>query len=285
MTTPFGELVLLVPASDPAQPEQLAELAASLRAREVAYRVVPLGRDPLRVATREAERGGRLLVHCGGQASLVRWLPLAVSSDLVVGLFPGGSSNDYARTFGLTMPGEAYASLLAGPRVIRADVGVARVGGRETYVFNHAVVGLTAAALGGRTRVGRLASWYAAMLRHKPTRYDVDMTFAEYHAEATQVRIANGQYALDGYYAAPAALPDDGAWDVQVWAGPRTLPFSLQPVMLRGEHLPNEHITQWRQKRVVVEASPPAPVAVDDVVVGTTPASFELLPKALRIKI
>jgi diacylglycerol kinase (ATP) len=285
VTHPLGELVLLVPAEDPAEPEQLAELAAALRARGIAYRTVPLGRDPRRVAEREVAEGGRLLVHCGGQASLVRWLPVAVGSEVVVGLFPGGASNDFARTFGLTMPGEAYAILLEGPRVIRSDVGVARVGGRETYVFNHAVAGLSAAALGGGTRVGRLARWYAAMARHRTTRYDVDMTFAEYHAEATQVRIANGQYALDGLYAAPAALPDDGAWDVQVWAGARTLPFSLQPGMLRGEHLPHPDVTQWRQKRVVVTATPPVPVAVDDVVVGTTPASFELLPKALRIKI
>lgn len=287
MTHPLGELVLLVPSADPAHPEQLAELAAALRARGVAYRTVPLGRHPRRVAEREIARGGRLLVHCGGQASLVRWLPAVVSTEVVVGLFPGGASNDLARTFGLTMPGEAYAILLDGPRVIRSDVGVARLGGRETYVFNHAVVGLTAAALRSRprTRVGRLGAWYAAMARHRETRYDVDMTFAEYHAPATQVRVANGQYALGGLYAAPAALPDDGAWDVQVWAGARTLPFSLQPTMLRGEHLPHPDVTQWRQKRVAIEATPPAPVAVDDVYVGTTPVSFELLPKALRIKI
>ncbi|HEX8003071.1 MAG TPA: hypothetical protein VF519_10300 [Mycobacteriales bacterium] len=285
MTHPLGELVLLVPDEDPAEPEQLAELATALRHKGIAYRTVPLGRDALAGATREVERGGRLLVHCGGQASLVRWLPLAVNTDVVVGLFPGGASNDLARTFGLTMPGEAYAILLEGPRVIRSDVGVARVGGRETYVFNHAVVGLTAAAVGPRSRVGRLAAWYRAMALHRPTRYDVDMTFAEYHAAATQVRLANGQYALDGLYVAPAALPDDGAWDVQVWAGARTLPFALQPKMLRGEHLPHQDVTQWRQKRVTVEATPPAPVAVDDVVVGTTPATFELLPKALRIKI
>jgi diacylglycerol kinase family enzyme len=188
MAHPLGELVLLVPDDDPSKPDQLAELAASLRARGVAYRTVPLGRDPRRVAQREVDAGGRLLVHCGGQASMVRWLPVAVSTEIVVGIFAGGSSNDLARTFGLTMPGEAYAILLDGPRVMRSDVGVARLGGREHYVFNHAVVGLTAAALAARprTRPGRLAAWYRAMATHRRTRYDVDMTFAEYHAEATQ---------------------------------------------------------------------------------------------------
>lgn len=285
MAHPLGELVLLVPDRDPSKPEALALLASSLASRGIAYRTVPLGADPRAAAEREVAGGARLLVHCGGQASLVRWLPLAVNTDVVVGMFPGGVANDLARTFGLDTNGEAAAILLDGPRVLRSDVGVARVGGSETYVFNHAVVGLTAAVRQARTRPGALAAWYRALALHRTTSYDVDMTFAEYHAEATQVRIANGQYALRGLYAAPNALPDDGAWDVQVWAGPRTLPFALQPRMLRGEHLPHEHITQWRQKRVAVEATPPAPVAVDDVVVGTTPATFELLPKAMRVKI
>ena len=278
----LGDPVLLVPRGDPATPEALARLESSLRERGV---------TPRRAAAEDAERvvadGAKFLVHCGGQASLVRWLPLAVNTDLVVGIFPGGARNDFARTFGLDTNGTAASILLTGPRVLRVDVGVARTTGGETYVFNHAVAGLGAEAVRrmGRGRVRNLLAWYRALARHRTTTFDVDMTFAEYHGEATQVRIANGIYAFGGLRVAPMALPDDGAWDVQVWAGPRTLPFSMQPLMLRGEHLPNEHVSQWRQKRAEVVATPPVRVAVDDVVVGTTPATFELLPKALRLKI
>jgi diacylglycerol kinase (ATP) len=283
MTHPLGDPVLLVPANDAALPAQQAELEASLTERGVAFRRVSLGADPRATAKREIAGGAAFLVHCGGQASLVRWLPAAVGTDLVVGVFPGGAANDFARTFGLDTNGEAAAILLASPRVVRVDVGVATVAGHETYVFNHAVAGLGAGRRGRGLRA--LLGWYAAIAGWRRRTFEVDMTFAEFRGEATQVRLSNGQYAYGGLHAAPTALPDDGAWDVQVWAGPRTLPFTAQAAMVRAEHLPNEHVTQWRQKRAGVVATPPARVAVDDVVVGTTPATFELLPKALRLKI
>ena len=287
MAHPLGDPVLLVPRRDPAVPEQLTVLQEELTRRDVAFRVVALGDDPRAVAEREIAAGARFLVHCGGQASLVRWLPAVVGTETVAGVFPGGARNDFARTFGLETNAKAAALLLAGPRVVRVDVGVARTTEGETYVFNHAVVGLGAAAArgAGTARARQLLAWYRALATHRRTTYDVDMTFAEYHAEATQVRLSNGQYAYGGLYAAPTALPDDGAWDVQVWAGPRTLPFTALAAMPRGEHLPSDHVTQWRQKRAEVVATPPAPVAVDDVVVGRTPATFELRPKALRLKI
>jgi diacylglycerol kinase (ATP) len=283
MTHPLGEPVLLVPDGDAAEPAQVDELAAYLGDRDVTTRKVRLGADPRATAAREVAGGARLLVHCGGQASLVRWLPAVVKTETVVGVFPGGAANDFARTFGLDTNPEAAAILLDSPRVLRVDVGVAKHTEGETYVFNHAVVGLGAGIPGRGVRA--LLRWYAAVAAHRTTAYDVDMTFAEYHAAATQVRLSNGQYALRGLHAAPTALPDDGAWDVQVWSGPRALPFTLQPKMLRGEHLPHEHVTSWRQKRASVVATPPAPVAVDDVAVGRTPATFELLPQALRLKI
>lgn len=283
MAHPLGDPVLLVPDRDAALPGQRAQLEAGLAKRDVAFRVVSLGRDPKATVEAEIAGGARFLVHCGGQGPMTRWLPAVVGTDVVVGVFPGGVANDFARTFGLEVNGEAASILLAGPRVIRVDVGVARVGETETYVFNNAVVGLGAGLRGRGLRA--LLGWYRAVATWRRRAFDVDMTFAEYHAEATQVRVSNGQYAYGGLHAAPTALPDDGAWDVQVWAGPRSLPFTAQAAMVRGEHLPSEHITQWRQKRAEVAATPPAPVAVDDVVVGRTPVTFELLPKALRVKI
>jgi hypothetical protein len=51
---------------------------------------------------------------------------------------------------------------------------------------------------------------------------------------------------------------------------------------------PREHaafLAHCGRKRADAVATPPVPGAVDDVVVGRTPATFDLRPKALRLKI
>ncbi len=276
VTHPLGDLALYVPPGpDAARPEQVAALERALAARDVGHR---------RVSELPA---GEYVVHCGGQRSLVDVLPAILAADPVLGLFPGGADNDFARTFGLDTNPESAATLLASPRVMRVDVGTASCAGYDGPVLNDVVVGLGAAAVRrqSRTRLGRLLGWWRAVATYRARPTDVDMVFAEWHAPATQVRLSNGQFGLGGLHVAPLALPDDGAWDVQVWDGPAHLPFTLQPKMVRGEHVPHEHIAQWRQKRVVVDSAPVAPVAVDGRVVGRTPATFELLPGRLRLKI
>jgi diacylglycerol kinase (ATP) len=278
---PLGELALV------AEPGTGVEgLRAELAARGVSHHVVAPGQ-----VAGELASGIRYLAHCGGLASLTTYLPALVETEgVVLGLYPAGKSNDFALTFGLDLVPAATAIVLAGPRVQRVDVGLAEIGGERRYLLNEAVVGLGAAAarkaerLHRAGRAGRLLAWWAALATYRPRRTDVDMTFAEWHDELVQVRLSNGQWALDRLHAAPRALPDDGAWDVQVWHGPRHLPFTLQPAMVRGDHLPHERVAEWRQRRVEI-ATPGLPVAVDGRYAGRTPATFEMLPGRLRLKI
>ncbi len=299
MRHPLGEIVLVVPEDGRAAgAEQQADLESALTERDLDHRrVTPRPGESIEaLVARETSGGDRLLVACGDQSLLVDVVRVVLgappeerSNDLVVGVFPGGSSNDFAKTYGLdTSPG-ATALLLSSDRVMRVDVGVATVtSGEDTaqhLVVNDAVVGLGAEVcrrqhrrLGRVPRVGPLGAWWSSLASYRTRHFDVDMTFAEWHDDAVQVRIANGQFAHEGLHVSPLALPDDGAWDVQVWDGPVHLPFTLQPKMLLGEHLPHEHISQWRQKRVEVTTSKPTGVAVDGRYVGTTPATFTLRP-------
>lgn len=302
MAHPLGMLVLLVPDdSDAARPDAVAELQERLSGLDADSRVVSARGDVDRTVRREVDAGARLLVHCGGLRSLRPVVSALLRSgalepaDAVLGVFPGGATNDYARTFGLNLSAAAAADVLTSPRVMSVDVGLASVrspGGPEQqhYVLNGAVVGVGAAAArraeGMRVlgRAGGLAAWWSAGVG-RAVDVEVDMTFAEWRGRPSQIRVDNGQFALGGLHVSPLALPDDGAWEVQVWDGPRTLPFTLQPRMRLADHLPNPNISQWRQKRVAVKADRPLPVAVDEVYVGTTPATFTMLPGALRLKI
>jgi diacylglycerol kinase (ATP) len=299
MLHPLGELVLLVPnAREACDPAELDELEAALHERDVSTKRVALGKDPAGTLSALIKDGVRYVAVCGSQRALADTLPAIVDTDseVVVGIFPGSAPNDFARTFGLRSNPTAAAVSLARPDVMPVDVGVVtfhdRSGAeRRAYVLNEAVVGL-GAVVAGRSqrlrrlgRVGGLVAWWTTLASYRTRHMDVDMVFAQWHDRAVQVRVSNGQFAYDGLHIAPLALPDDGVWDVQVWDGPRHLPFTLQPKMVLSDHVPNRHISQWRQKRVEVRSEPPSPVAVDERLVGVTPATFELLPKRLRLKI
>jgi diacylglycerol kinase family enzyme len=298
MSHQLGELCLLLPRGrDACAPDELAELEQALAGRGVSSRRVELGQDPEGATSRLIDSGATYVAVCGSQRILTRVLATVVDTapEVVVGVFPGGAPNDFARTFGLKTNPTAAARSLARPDVMGVDVGVVtyadRSGNsRRAHVFNDAVIGLGAvvarrqARLDRLGRVGGLLAWWSTLASYRPGHVDVDMVFAQWHDRAVQVRLSNCQFAYDGLNIAPLALPDDGVWDVQVWDGPRHLPFTLQPKMVLSDHVPHRHISQWRQKRVEVSSERVA-LAVDDRYLGTTPATFELLPQRLRLKI
>jgi diacylglycerol kinase family enzyme len=53
----------------------------------------------------------------------------------------------------------------------------------------------------------------------------------------------------------------------------------------RGTHLPHRNIAELRVSCVTVEADAPYPIEADGEVLGTTPATFEVIPAALRLKV
>jgi diacylglycerol kinase (ATP) len=57
------------------------------------------------------------------------------------------------------------------------------------------------------------------------------------------------------------------------------------PKIYRGTHLPHPKAEILRGARVTVDAPIPLPVQLDGEQPGTTPASFEIVPRALRVRV
>src|SRR5687767_2676271 len=109
MAHPLGELVLVVP-EDGRAPDaaQLAELESALTAREISHRRVglPAAGELAEMLAGEAAAGTRLVVACGHQSVFATVARAVVDGtiDLVVGVFSGGRSHDFAKSFGLDVP-------------------------------------------------------------------------------------------------------------------------------------------------------------------------------------
>ena len=98
--------------------------------------------------------------------------------------------------------------------------------------------------------------------------------------------VANGQYHGGGMWLAPEAQPDDGLFDVLVF-GDLTKTDFVRNVgkIYKGTHLSHPKIEQLRGARVEIDAEEPLPIELDGEQPGTTPVRFEIVPRALRVRV
>ena len=73
--------------------------------------------------------------------------------------------------------------------------------------------------------------------------------------------------------------------EVQISVGPKSEAFTLLPKIYRGEHVPHPNIKEMRGRVIAVDAERPLQIEGDGEVLGTTPATFTVLPEVVALKI
>ena len=121
--------------------------------------------------------------------------------------------------------------------------------------------------------------------KYRPTEVTVRADRKEFSGRANNVVVANCQFFGGGMKISPRSYPGDGLLDVQITTGPKSEAFTLLPKVYRGEHVPHPHIKEMRGKVIQVDGERPLPIEGDGEVLGTTPATFTVLPHVLRLKI
>jgi diacylglycerol kinase (ATP) len=306
MASPFGPLVLIAnPRSGSGQVgRELPEVERQLQARKLRYRIVTTERpgDATALAREALDRGERFVVAVGGDGTVHEVVngmleedrPLV--EDAVLGVVAAGSGSDFVRTFGL--PGDAVRAVkhLGGENLYPLDVIKAEyandVGTAVRYVPNIAEVGLGGAVVSRAVRLpralGRSRHFFGFWLTvrgYRPCDITVRADRKEFAGRANNVVIANCQFYRGGMKISPRSYPGDGLLDVQISTGPKSEAFTMLPKVYRGEHVPHPHIKELRGKVIAVEAERSLPVEGDGEVLGTTPATFTVLPQVLRLKI
>lgn len=257
----------------------------------------------------ELVRGADLIVAVGGDGTFSEVTDgffqdeTALRPEAALGLIPMGTGGDFRRTVDVPrVLGEAVARLRnAEPRVI--DVGRLRyvdhkacqalrhflniasfgVGGLVDEIVNRAS---TKRVLGGQLSFA-LAT-LRAMLRYRHQRVRLRLDEGEpREARILNVAVANGRFFGGGMKIAPRAELNDGLFDVVELGDLKLLDFLLHGQKLRnGDHLAMKEVSFARAKRV--EAHPAIGervlLDVDGEQPGMLPATFEIVPCALRLK-
>lgn len=252
------------------------------------------------------EQGFRFVVAVGGDGTVnevVNGLVDPTSGeprgqDLVLGVVPGGSGCDFIRTWGLDVPlqrlverhlltemvlpidlGRVTSTNLEGEPVVRLFANIAEVGwGADVTRRANRLPRFV-----GRSRY--LLSTLASVVRVRPVEATVRLDHTERTELVTEVVIANGQFFGGGMKIAPRALPDDGRFNVQTWRGGARDILENLPKVRSGEHVSSPTVREWQSATVDVTAAARMTVEADGEVLGTTPATFEVLPRVLSLSV
>ena len=219
--------------------------------------------------------------------------------DVELATIPIGTGMDFGRTYGIpTGFDDAVRVALTGrPRTI--DAGLVRYrtwGGdsAERWFANVGSVGMSGAvaqrANGMSKALGGKATFFYALTRvfleWENTEVTVRLDDTERRGRMHDVIVANGVWHGGGMMLAPDARPDDGLFDVVLIGDVGKVDFlTTAPKIYRGKHVHHPKVEVLRSLQVEVDASEHLPIEVEGEQVGTTPAAFEVVPGALRLRV
>ena len=255
------------------------------------------------LAEEAARSGARLVVAVGGDGTVneaVNGLVRAGRNhEVELAVIPRGTGRDFARSLGIPRDVDGAAAVAGNATVRAVDVGRARFRGwdgrpHQAYFANFAGAGISGAiarranisskALGGR--ISFIWATVAVFARWTSSELTVTVDGEERRGPMFEVLVTNGEFTAGGMWVTPGAATDDGLFDVLLIGDVTKADFVRTfPKVYRGRHLGHPKIELLRGHRVSVVAPSALPVALDGEHPGTTPAEFDLLPRALRVRV
>jgi len=245
--------------------------------------------------------GHRFLVAVGGDPIIHHvvngMLAAQDHSDLCLAIIPGNSKNDFIKTFGLPVKVEDSIGHLKGEEYFAVDVGLitcqTRQGPSASYFVNLAEAGLggeifrnAAAMPAALSRVGELIAFWLSLARFKTRSAVVSLDHRDYEGDLTNLIVANGQFFREGLRLAPRAHPADGRFDCLLMIGGKADYVSALSRAQKGDHVPSPAIREYMSSKVEVRGGVGTlPIQADGVAIGRSPATFEIVPNAFRLKL
>lgn len=210
--------------------------------------------------------GMERLVVAGGDGLIHHVLPALATTDVILGIVPVGTGNDFARALGLPSRLPAAVAAALGPArpvdLVAADDGrwaATVVTGGFSGQVNARANNLRFPPGQQRYTVATLAE----LRRLRPVTLTLTIPagegeeggseLVEQHS-ATLFAVANTRYFGGGMAICPAARPDDGLLDVTI-VGPVS-PFQLArmlPTVFPGRHVRHHAVVTRRARRIHVE--------------------------------
>lgn len=316
-TNPNLPLVIVNPKSaGGSTQEKWASVASDLRVHFGAFQVAFTKKqgDGIEIARSAAEKGRKFIIACGGDGTInevANGILLNGNKDIEMGIFPSGTGGDFRRTIGLpSEPRQAAQAIRTGETKF-IDVGkitfMNNDDKEETRFFlNISSFGLSA-SINERVKSNSFFKWipFGNTIRGKAKfAYSTIQEVLELEYKLVNVKIddkkesslqtlnfciCNARFFGGGMKIAPNAKINDGKLDVVNIGDIKTARILINGYKIyRGSHLDLPEVKSSLAEKVEVSATNENDVIqieIDGELPGKLPATFEIVPKALKIRV
>jgi YegS/Rv2252/BmrU family lipid kinase len=255
-----------------------------------------LSEFPGHLARAASEAGGSLLVVVGGDGTVNEVANGVAGTQTEIALLSSGTGEDFGRTHGIPDGFEGAVRTVLEGETRTIDVGRVECEGSPGRFFaNVGSVGMSGAVARRANAMskalgGRVTFFYALtreFLAWQNTEVEVELDDGvRREGRLHDVIVANGRFHGGGMKLAPDAAQDDGLFDVVTIGDVNKLDFlTTAPKLYSGRYLAHPKVELLRSSTVVIDAAEPLPLEVDGEPIGSTPARFEVVPGALRLRV
>lgn len=233
-------------------------------------------------------KGFQKIIVMGGDGTLHEVVNGLDTENVVLGIIPAGTGNDFCRSLGIPLNPQTAAKALFEAKEVRLDIG--RVNDR--FFVNVAGVGFDAQVA---EEVNNNVKWLtgtAAYLfalfkllisyRNIPLKIILDKNVV-LDIKSFLLAVGNAQYYGGGMRIVPSAVIDDGFFHVCVAGNVNRLEvLTTLPKIFSGKHTEHSQVKEYKVKEIEIFSDYKAAVHADGEIVGYLPAKFTMLPGKLR---
>lgn len=264
------------------------------------------------LARRGADSGRRFIIACGGDGTINEVANGIMESgrEVEFGILPSGTGGDFRRTIGMSNETRVAARQLRTGRTIKMDVGKVSFTTSDgspshRYFINVSSFGLSSTVansvssksifnwaplsgpMKGKAKFAVSTLEVLSELKARLLKIKVDEN-PETTLASVNLCICNSRYFGGGMKIAPEANITDGLFELINIGDVKALKVVAHlPMLYRGTHTRMEEVTSAKASKIEVSSADGdrVPIETDGEVVGSLPATYELLPKALSIRV
>jgi len=231
---------------------------------------------------------GPMVIVGGGDGTLSSVVDHFVGTETVFAVLPLGTANSFARTLGVPLDLDGAIEVIANGRRKRIDLGI--IDG--DYFANAAALGLSPLIADtvphGLKRylgmVGYLVWAVRVAFKFRPFKLRITLDDGTIEKSwATEARIANGTHH-GGVLLVESQELDSGEMVIQAVTGKSVwgLAWSWFATLFRLRAR-EQTVTEWRGKRMTLDARPSQKISIDGEIAARTPVVVEVARGAIEV--